>query len=185
MRKTIGSPRFVVTCLTAGDDAADRHDLAVAPALELAERRVGLAAQLVAHARERMLGDVEAERLLLEPQQLRLLELAGGDRRMVRARPPSRLRVAEAARRRSTPGPSSRSAASFCPCASACSSTPSIPIRVAPVESSAPHLTSDSSDALVDDLRVDALGEVPDRRERAALLARRDDRAARRSRPRS
>ena len=42
----------------------------------------------------------------------------------------------------------SRSAASFWPCASACSSTASIPIRDAPAESSAPHLTSDSSERL-------------------------------------
>ena len=45
--------------------------------------------------------------------------------------------------------PINRSAASFCPWASACSRTASIPSRVAPVESSAPHLTSDSSERLL------------------------------------
>ena len=44
--------------------------------------------------------------------------------------------------------PASRSAACFCPHASACSRQASIPIREAPVESSAPHLTSASSERL-------------------------------------
>ena len=66
-----------------GDDAADRHDLAVAAAVELADRRVRLAPQLVADPRQRMLGDVQPEHLLLEAQQLALVELVRRARRMV------------------------------------------------------------------------------------------------------
>ena len=39
------------------DDSADRDDLAVAAALELGERAVGLAPELVADLRQRVLGD--------------------------------------------------------------------------------------------------------------------------------
>src|SRR5207247_11257255 len=42
---------------------------------ELGDRRVGLRAQLPAERGERVLRDVEPERLLLHPQQLVLLEL--------------------------------------------------------------------------------------------------------------
>src|SRR5205807_1639195 len=65
------------------DDAADDDHLAVAAALDLGERAVGLAPQLVADRVQRMLGHVEAEGLLLEPQQLVLLVLPGWNRRMV------------------------------------------------------------------------------------------------------
>src|SRR6185503_15734595 len=58
-------------------------DLAVAASLELGERRVGLAPQLVAHAREGVLRHVETERLLLEPQELLLLEFRRRDGWMV------------------------------------------------------------------------------------------------------
>ena len=60
--------------LETRDDAADRDELAVAP-LEIGERAVGLPSQLGPHALERVLGDVQAERLLLEPQELALVEL--------------------------------------------------------------------------------------------------------------
>jgi len=66
------------------DDAADRHDLAVTPALEIGDSRVGLTAQLVANRMQRVLGDVQPERLLLELQELRLLELGGRNVRMGR-----------------------------------------------------------------------------------------------------
>src|SRR5205823_101358 len=59
--------------LDRADDPAHRHDLAVAPALELGQRAVRLPPQLLAHAVQRMLGDVEPERLLLHPQQLGLV----------------------------------------------------------------------------------------------------------------
>ncbi len=65
------------------DDPAHGHDLAVAPALELGEDAIGLPAQLLAHRLQRVLGDVEAERLLLELQQLGLLVLARRDHRVV------------------------------------------------------------------------------------------------------
>src|SRR5207247_10546476 len=72
--------------LQPGDDPSDGHHLAVAPALQLGQGRIGLAPELVADGRQRMLGHVEPERLLLQPQQLVLLELLRTDRR--RLRPP-------------------------------------------------------------------------------------------------
>src|SRR5581483_557948 len=65
------------------DDPADRDDLAVPAALELRQRPVGLAAQLLGDPGERVLADPEAERLLLQPQELALLVLLRGDRRVV------------------------------------------------------------------------------------------------------
>jgi hypothetical protein len=49
-RKTIGSPFFVVSCLTR-DDPADGDDLAVAAALELGERASVLRRSSVADSR--------------------------------------------------------------------------------------------------------------------------------------
>src|SRR5204862_6195525 len=69
--------------LERGDDPADGDDLAVAAALDVGERAIGLAAELVADRVQRMLGDVEAERVLLQPQPLGLLEFLGRDRRML------------------------------------------------------------------------------------------------------
>ena len=57
--------------------------LAFAPPLELDEGAVGAPPQLVADRAKRMLGDVEAEALLLHSQQVGLLELAVGNRRVV------------------------------------------------------------------------------------------------------
>ncbi len=51
-----------------------------------------------------------------------------------------------------------------------------MPIRVAPVESSAPHFTSDSSARLFRTCGIDALGELPDRLERPAVGTHADDR---------
>ena len=65
------------------DDPADDDVLAVAAPLELGDRGVGLGPQLGAKRRERVLGDVQPEGLLLEPQQVGLLELLGGDRRVM------------------------------------------------------------------------------------------------------
>ena len=100
--------------LERADDAADRDDLAVAAALELGERRSRSCAAAGRGRRQRVLGDVEAERLLLEPQQLALLVLAGRDRRMV-------LGCSSSASPRSKiePWPASRSACCRCPSASA------------------------------------------------------------------
>src|SRR5581483_7077189 len=146
--------------LQRGDDAADRDDLAVAAPLELVQRAVGPAAQLVADRRERMLGDVQPERLLLEAQELRLLEL--GDRRNRRMVP--RRRVAA-----ELPEVEDRPLAE----------QPVRLLALAPGERlleaveqpaargagrvEAAALDERLERALVHDLRVDALGEVPDR----------------------
>ena len=53
--------------LERGDDPADGDDLAVPSALDVGERAVGLAAELVADRVQRVLRDVEAERVLLQP----------------------------------------------------------------------------------------------------------------------
>ena len=119
-----------------------------------------------------MLGDVEAERLLLHAQQLGLLEL--GRRRS--ADGASRLGASVSPKSKIEPWPASRSACCFWPYASACSSTREHPL---PRAGQRAALDERLERALVDDRRVDALGEVPDRLERAALLARADDRAAR------
>ena len=116
---------------------ADRDDLAVAPALELGQRRVGLAPQLGADRLERVLGDVEAERLLLQAQKLVLLELLRADRRVLGL-------LLGLARRAS----SGRSAGRSAPAARArarARAPRASRAACAPLESSAPHLTSDSS----------------------------------------
>ena len=64
--------------LGPGDHAADLHPLAVAAVHDLGARAVGLDPQRLAHALERVLGDEEADRLLLDRQQLRALELLVG-----------------------------------------------------------------------------------------------------------
>jgi hypothetical protein len=61
--------------LERADDPADGDDLAVPPPLDVGHPAVGLPPELVAHRVERMLGDVEAQALLLEREQLPLLEL--------------------------------------------------------------------------------------------------------------
>src|SRR5439155_7632478 len=69
------------------DNAADDDDLPVAAPLELVDRAVGLAPELVADRRQRVIGDVEAKGLLLQLEQLVLRELlAGGDGRVVARR---------------------------------------------------------------------------------------------------
>ena len=105
------------------------------------DRRVRLAAQLVADRRERMLGDVEAEHLLLEAQQLVLLEL-------VRRRPADGASASPprpGRGRRSSPGRRAGRPAASAPTTTACSSTSSMPLRE---PGSAPHLTSASSTRL-------------------------------------
>ena len=97
------------------------------------------AAQQVAHLGERVAGEEDAERLLLHREQLDALELVGRQRRVVRRR--GRCAAAPAgSRSKIEPWPDSASSCAFAPEACACGSTDSIPLRVAPVESSAPHL---------------------------------------------
>ena len=149
------------------DDPRDGDDLAVAAALELGERRVGLAPQLLSDRLERVLADVEPERLLLQPQQVVLLELLRPDRRVRRllvGLGEERLLPAQALVLRALPvrervlerleHPAARAAG-----------------RV-----ERPTLDQRLERALVHDLRVDPLGELPERRERRALVTRRDDR---------
>ena len=146
-------------------------DLAVAAPLELGEAAVGLAPQLVADREQRMLGDVQAEALLLQLQQLGLLVLLGRDRGVVLQ--PAAARPAEVEDRALPERPVGLLRL---PAPSACSSTSSIALARAGRARAA--LDERLERALVHELRVDALGEVPDRRERPALGARGDDRAA-------
>jgi hypothetical protein len=158
------------------DDPADGHDLPVAAPLELVDRTVGLAAELVADRRQRVIGDVEAERLLLQLEQLVLRELAGRDDRVVTCRRIAPRVVAEVEDRALAKqlvgllllSPGERLFEAF---------EHPAPRRAGRIERAA--LDERLERPLVDGLRVDALGEVPDRRECPALLARPHDRAAR------
>src|SRR5581483_5715174 len=159
------------------DDAADRDDLTVAAPLELAERAVGLPPQLVADRRQRVLRDVETERLLLEPQQLALVVLrADGDRRMVARRGVAAGDVAEVEDRPLAEQPVGLLA--LPPRERLLETLEHYPARPRRrIERAA--FDERLERALVHDLRIDALREVPDRRERPALLACAHDRAAR------
>ena len=152
--------------LEARDDPADGHELAVAPSLEIGERAVRLAPQLGSHALERMLGDVEAERLLLEAQELALVELGDRDRRMLDL--DGLLGLAEAAvEDRGLAGePVGRDALAVPESGVERGEHPH-PRRAGRVERAALHERLER--ALVQRLRVDALGELPDRLERPAL----------------
>ncbi len=66
--------------LEAGNDPADYDDLTIAAPFDVGERAVGLAPELARDLLERVLGDVEAQRLLLEPEELALVELPDGNR---------------------------------------------------------------------------------------------------------
>src|SRR6185437_5603648 len=149
------------------DDAADGHDLAVAAPLELVDRAVGLAAELIANRRQRMIGDVEAEGLLLQLEELVLRELAGGDRRMMACRRVAPVRVAEVEDRPLAEQLVGLLLLAPGECLLETFEHPS-PRRPRRVER--PTLDERLERALVDGLRVDALGEIPDRRERATLL---------------
>src|SRR6185295_5664588 len=97
-----------------------------------------------------MLRDVQAEDFLLEPQQFRLLELLAGDRHVLEL-----LLLAEER------------------------ALPEQPVGLRPRAVRERRLES-LERPLVRCLRVDPLAELPDRRERPALLAPADDRARRR-----
>src|SRR5439155_13808564 len=154
--------------LDVGDDPADGDDLAVAAALELGERRVGLGAQLGPDRGERMLRDVEAERLLLEPQELVLVELVARERRMVHG-----LRLVAEIEDGALP-----EAARLVAGAAGAERLVEHGEHRLPRAGQRAALDERLERALVDDRRVDALGEVPDRLERAAFLACPDGRAA-------
>ena len=78
----MGSPFARADLLGLRDDPADRHPVAVLALGELGERAVDLRAQRLAHLLERVRGDEQADRLLLDGQQLGLVELLGRDRRV-------------------------------------------------------------------------------------------------------
>ena len=159
--------------LHVGDDPAHGDDLAVAAPLELRERRVGLAPELLTHAGQRMLGDVEAERLLLEAEEVGLLVLARRDHGVVadgdvlgaagveqRALPEQTIGGVLL-----RPGDDHLEELQH-------------PFSRLPLGNVVEGATLDQrlERTLVHELRIDALGEVPDRRERTALRASTDDR---------
>ena len=132
------------------------------------DRAVGALAQQVADVGQRMAREEDAERLLLAGEQLdasrtRPRASAGSARRRARA-------DASPASPRSKidPWPESASSCAFAPDALRLRPAPSsMPLRVAPVESSAPHLIRLSIAFLLTVRAVDARAEVPDRGERA------------------
>ena len=99
---------------------------------QLRERAVDRRPQRLAHLLERVRGDEQADRLLLDREQLGLVELLAGDRRVGRRRergraapPPS----SPIARSKIEPWPICASSWAFCPAPCACSSTLSMPLR--------------------------------------------------------
>src|SRR5205823_8193547 len=118
-------------------------------------------AKLVAHGVERMLRDVQAERLLLPAEELVLLELLVRDRRVLDLE--HRLLAEEEIflQLRSRPE-----------CLLDCIEHPP-PRSPGRIERAA--VDERLQRALVHDLRVDALGEIPERAEGAGLPPRIDD----------
>ena len=94
--------------LGLGDDPADRHPVLVAAVGERGERAVDARAQRLAQRLQRVRGDEQPDRLLLGRQQLGLLELLGGDRRVHRRGERRRARRPTPARRRRPRGSSLR-----------------------------------------------------------------------------
>ena len=158
------------------DHAADLDPLAVAALGHLGAERVGLHAQRLAHALERVLGDEEADRLLLDREQLgagrtpRSGSAGASGRRTARRRRPLAAEAAEVedraladlrvelrllARR---PAPDS-------------STVEHAPARGAGRAERA-ALDQRLDRLLVDGAAVDALAEVPQRRERPSPRAR-------------
>ena len=132
------------------------------------ERAVDRRAQRLAHLLERVRGDEQADRLLLDREQLGLVELLGRDRRVAGAAnaaaaapPPS---PPHRRGRRSSPGRSARPAGPSARRPAPARARASMPLRVAPVEPNAPHLISASIAFLLTARGVDARAEVPERR---------------------
>src|SRR5206468_2457523 len=154
--------------------------LAVLAVAQRRERRVDRRAQRLAHLLERVRGDEEADGLLLDGQQLGLLELTGRDRWV--------LRRGERARGAGGGGGLGRIEIED-------RSLPDLGVELGLLPGGlrlledAEHalariaggpecaaLDERLDRALVDRARIDAGAEVPQRRERPALLARRLDR---------
>ena len=138
--------------LALRDDPADGDPLAVAAVGELRERavdsqRASPRAPPSAGARRRTGRSTPSRPPAAPPARTPPPGSAGGSAR--RTRPRRRCAAAAGRRRirrgrRSSPGRSARPAARFWPADCACSSTASMPLRVAPVEPNAPHLISAS-----------------------------------------
>ena len=98
------------------------------------------------HRLQRVLGDEQADRLLLGGKQFALLELVADDRRVGVREAAARLRRRSPASCRSKiePWPICASCWTCWPVACAFSSTSSMPLRDAPVDPNAPHLISAS-----------------------------------------
>ena len=163
------------------DDPAGRHPVLVLARRQVGERAVDRLAQRLAHLLQRMRGDEQADRLLLDRQQLGLLELDVGIGGCAARRtpPPRRCRSTpppKSSESKIEPWPISRSCWAFCPAPCACSSTISMPLRVAPVEPNAPHLISASIDFLFTVRQSTRAQKSHSELERAALLARGLDR---------
>ena len=140
--------------LVRRDDAADLHLFPVLALLHVDGARGAEALQVRLVAIERMPGDVEAERLLLERQAL--LGRATRRRRRTSGAPPATgAAVAETKPPNRLPCPLSRSRATFCASSTATSSAASIAARFCCGcnESNAPDLTSASSTFLLHALR--------------------------------
>ena len=160
-----------------GDEPADRDRLPLLALLEIADRQIDLARELVGDVAERMARHEDAERLALARQQLLLLELARGHRRVRAAAATADGGVVEALEEVRLAGVA-------------------IGLRLAPrlhglvehQQHPAARIARRIERARADQalqhaarhvLRVDALGDVPDRDEAPIGLARLDDRAHR------
>ena len=137
--------------LGLGDHAADLHPLAVLALGDLGDRAVGLHLQRLAHALERVLGDEDADRLLLDRQQLGRSNSSRRDRRVRRARRtrPSRPSSPKPAEVEDRALADLRVLLGLLARRLRGSSTSSMPLRVAPVEPNAPHLISASIERLL------------------------------------
>ncbi len=159
--------------LALGDHAADGHPLAVLLVAQLGERAVDLRAQRVAHLLERVAGEEQAERLLLPLVELLALVRQRRHRQVVVGRPRRRRRRRG---RRSSPGRAARPAGASRRPPGPAASRSSMPGAGAAERVERAALDQRLDRLLVHGAAVDAAAEVPDRRERAVLVARGDDR---------
>ena len=139
------TPPFLLTLLLGvGDDAARPGDGAVTGVVEPADGHLDLVAQLLAQTLQRVRRDVEAERLLLVPEQRRLVVLALRHRGRLMASPSSGATMSKR-----PPWPWAASLRRRSPSAIADGSASSMPRRGSPVLSKAPLRMSASSTRLL------------------------------------
>ena len=166
---TIGSPLPGRDLLQRADHAADDGRSRRPPRGHVRQPAVRLARELILHCGERMLGDVDPERLLLERQGGNFSNSPAGISGCTFGADDS-----SPPRSKIEPWPSSRSACSRRPTrVRGRSPRASAPRR--PVESSAPHLISASSARLFATV-VDPFREIPEGGKRVPALARGDNR---------